>query len=196
METFDATKSNGSRSMSGPACCNKPIVYSDYIKRCYEGKEENCSRCGRLIFTSVSYKTVKRVMFPIQEKKINFLYIKLNTSCVRFAPYPLYSASCRCSSHAVASPSHHLPPPPPPPLSIPPFSPFNPASKALLLPSYLPPLSVLVLFTLSSNLSHRWVPIPRTPPPKHHHSRSFPLISNDTEGDTVKRKKALWLLGL
>lgn len=51
-------------------------------------------------------------MFLIQEKKINFLYIKLNTSCVRSAPHPLYSASCRCSSRAVASASHHLPPPP------------------------------------------------------------------------------------
>lgn len=106
-------------------------------------------------------------MFLIQEKKINFLYIKLNTSCVRSAPHPLYSASCRCSSRAVASASHHLPPTPP--LSIPPFSPFNPASKALLLPSYLPPLSVFVLFTLSSNLSHRWAPIPLTSPhiPSH-----------------------------
>lgn len=123
-------------------------------------------------------------MFLIQEKKINFLYIKLNTSCVRSAPHPLYSASCRCSSRAVASASHHLPPTPP--LSIPPFSPFNPASKALLLRSYLPPLSVLVLFTLSSNLSQQWAPIPLASPPKHHHRRSFPLISNDTEGDTVK----------
>lgn len=106
-------------------------------------------------------------MFLIQEKKINFLYIKLNTSCVRSAPHPLYSASCRCSSRAVASASHHLPPTPP--LSIPPFSPFNPASKALLLRSYLPPLSVLVLFTLSSNLSHRWAPIPLASPriPSH-----------------------------
>lgn len=44
METFDATKSNGSRSMSGPACCNKLIVYSDYINSSVErGKKKTAA---------------------------------------------------------------------------------------------------------------------------------------------------------
>lgn len=75
-------------------------------------------------------------MFLIQEKKINFLYIKLNMSCVRSAPHPLYSASCRCSSHAVASASHHLP------LTTtqhPSIQPFQSGLQSLVAPVLSPP---------------------------------------------------------
>lgn len=76
-------------------------------------------------------------MFLIQEKKINFLYIKLNTSCVRSAPHPLYSASCRCSSRAVASASHHLPPHPT--AQHPSIQPFQSGLQSLVAPVLSPP---------------------------------------------------------
>lgn len=113
-------------------------------------------------------------MFLIQEKKINFLYIKLNTSCVRSAPHPLYSASCRCSSRAVASASHHLPPPPHRSASLHSalsIRPPKPCCSRLISPRCL-----FWSFSLSLPISRtdgrRFPSHPLASPPKHHHRRS------------------------
>lgn len=101
-------------------------------------------------------------MFLIQEKKINFLYIKLNMSCVRSAPHPLYSASCRCSSHAVASASHHLP------LTTtqhPSIQPFQSGLQSLVAPVLSPPAVCFGPFhSLFQSLAAMGADSPRIPP--------------------------------
>lgn len=70
-------------------------------------------------------------------------------------------------------------------LSIPPFSLFNPASKALLLPPYLSPLSVCSFQALLQSPRTDGRRFPSHPHSHESHRHLLFLISREREGDTT-----------